>query len=131
MPLVWAHAEYIKLRHSLHDGVVFDMPGQTVQRYLEQKNGSSLAIWRFNHKCKIMPVGKTLRIEVLAPAVIHWSPDGWHTGRNAETRDTGLGMHVADLPTDDSPTGTEIKFTLYWPVEDRWEGTDFVVRIES
>ena len=26
MPLVWAHAEYLKLRRSLHDGRVFDLP---------------------------------------------------------------------------------------------------------
>ena len=30
MPLVWAHAEHIKLLRSLRDGAVFDMPPQTV-----------------------------------------------------------------------------------------------------
>src|SRR5690606_34628173 len=34
MPLVWAHAEYLKLCRSLRDGRVFDRPPQTVQRYL-------------------------------------------------------------------------------------------------
>ena len=80
--------------------MVFDMPAQTVQRYLKEQTGSSLAIWRFNHKCQTMPTGKTLRIEVLAPAVVHWSSDGWQTSHDATTKDTGLGMHVADLPTD-------------------------------
>jgi glucoamylase len=32
-PLVWAHAEYVKLRRSLRDGAVFDLPRQTVRRY--------------------------------------------------------------------------------------------------
>ena len=131
MPLVWAHAEYIKLRRSLRDGVIFDMPGQTVERYLKQDTGSSLANWRFNHKCQTFPVGKTLRIEVLAPATVHWSSDGWQSSHDATAKDTGLGMHVVDLPTGDLPTGTEFIFTLYWPTEDRWEGTDFEVRIES
>jgi glucoamylase len=131
MPLVWAHAEYIKLRHSLHDGVAFDMPAQTVQRYREQETGSNLTIWRFNHKAQIMPVGKTLRVEVLSPVVVHWSSDGWQTGRDAESKDMGIGVHVADLPTDDLPSGTKITFTLYWPAEDRWEGTNFEVQIES
>ena len=35
MPLVWAHAEYIKLRRSLADGAVFDMPRVSFQRYVE------------------------------------------------------------------------------------------------
>jgi len=36
MPLVWAHAEYLKLQRSLRDGRVFDLPPQTVQRYLKE-----------------------------------------------------------------------------------------------
>ena len=35
MPLVWAHAEYLKLCRSLKDGRVFDTPPQTVQRYID------------------------------------------------------------------------------------------------
>lgn len=34
MPLVWAHAEYIKLRRSLADGAVFDMPRLSYERYV-------------------------------------------------------------------------------------------------
>jgi glucoamylase len=37
MPLVWAHAEYVKLVRSLRDERVFDMPSQTVDRYLKGK----------------------------------------------------------------------------------------------
>ena len=76
MPLVWAHAEYIKLCRSLLDGEVFDRPPQTVQRYLEEKVTSGHIIWRFNNKVRAMPPGRTLRIETLTPAVVHWSFDG-------------------------------------------------------
>ncbi|TIP53948.1 MAG: hypothetical protein E5X68_37320, partial [Mesorhizobium sp.] len=34
MPLVWAHAEHIKLLRSLRDGAVFDLPPQGVERYI-------------------------------------------------------------------------------------------------
>ncbi|HEX7390986.1 MAG TPA: glucan 1,4-alpha-glucosidase, partial [Acidiphilium sp.] len=37
MPLVWAHAEYVKLLRSLRDGAIFDLPPQTVRRYLVEK----------------------------------------------------------------------------------------------
>src|SRR5204862_6347779 len=79
MPLVWAHAEYIKLRRSLRDGKVFDLAPQPVQRYLIDRVDSSRVLWRFNNKCAGMMPGKTLRIEVLASAVIHWSADAWLT----------------------------------------------------
>ena len=113
MPLVWAHAEYIKLRRSLRDGKVFDLPPQPVQRYRVEGVGSSLAMWRFNHKCRRLMLGKTLRIEVLAAALIHWSADAWSTFTDTATVDTGLGVHWADLPTAALSAGTTLRFTFY------------------
>jgi glucoamylase len=125
MPLVWAHAEYIKLRRSLRDGKVFDLPPQPVQRYQVDRVGSSLAMWRFNHKCSRMMQGKTLRIEVLAAAIIHWSTDEWRRTTDTATTDTTVGVHWADLATGALPAGTIIRFTFYWRDAGRWEGEDF------
>jgi glucoamylase len=129
MPLVWAHAEYVKLCRSLHDSRVFDTPPQPLQRYLVEQTDSPFAIWRFNHKCQNMPTGKTLRVETLAPALVRWSFDDWHTVHDTEGRDTGLGMYLADLPTSELPAGTAARFTFYWPLDDRWEGVDYAVQI--
>ena len=131
MPLVWAHAEYLKLRRSLHEGRVFDTPPQTIQRYQVQKTGSPYAIWRFNHKCRTMPAGKDLRIEVLAPAKVHWSSDDWRTAHDAETRDTGLGLHIVDLPSAPIPAGRTVNFTFYWSEADKWENTNYSVNIRE
>lgn len=131
MPLVWAHAEYVKLLRSLHDGRVFDMPPQTVQRYLVEQTESPCIVWRFNHKVRSLPAGKVLRVETLAPAVIHWSDDDWNTVHDAGTRDTGLAIHIADLATASLPEGTHVTFTIYWPGADHWEGTDFVVDVSG
>ena len=54
-----------------------------------------------------MLVGKTL-LEVRALAVVHWSDDGWRIPRDAETSETGPGMHVADLPTAGPRAGATI-----------------------
>jgi glucoamylase len=129
MPLVWAHAEYIKLRRSLEDGQVFDTPQQCRQRYVEEQHPSDYELWRFNHKRHEIPAGKTLRVEVLAPAVVHWSSDGWETIQDVETQDSGLGVHVADLSTGELQAGTTIVFTLYWPAAAHWEGTDFTIKL--
>jgi glucoamylase len=129
MPLLWAHAEYLKLRCSLSDGRVFDLPPQTVRRYLAERTASTRVVWGFNDKIRSMPSGSTLRIEALFPAIIHWTGDDWTTVRDTSTRDIGLGIHVTDLATDGLPTGGRVRFTFYWPHVDRWEGTDFVVRV--
>jgi glucoamylase len=129
MPLVWAHAEYLKLRRSLDDGQIFDLPPQTVQRYLTDKTVSPRMVWRFNHKIRAMPAGKLLRIETLAPAVIHWSADDWTTIQDVTSRDIGLGIHIADLATNALPGGRHIKFTFYWSDAHHWEGADFAIRV--
>ena len=129
MPLVWAHAEYLKLQRSLLDGQVFDLPPQTVDRYIKQNTKSMLALWRFNHKTRKMESGKTLRIESLTEAVIHWSDDDWQTTSDAKTVDTKLGIHYADLPTMGLPKGGSVQFTFYWPEAGCWEGVNFIVRV--
>jgi glucoamylase len=129
MPLVWAHAEYVKLLRSLRDGRVFDMPPQTVERYVKGKQGSGLHPWRFNHRCRTLPAARTLRVEVLAPAVVRFTLDGWRSTREAATRDTGLGVHLVDLPTGGLPAGDAVDFTFRWPEVDRWEGRDFRVLV--
>jgi glucoamylase len=130
MPLVWAHAEYLKLCRSLFDGRIFDQPPQTVERYLVQQTTSDRIVWRFNNKLRTMPANRTLRVETLTPAVVHWSVDGWRTVHDTATRDTTLGVYVCDLPTRNLCRDDLIDLTFYWPEDQRWEGVNFQVCIE-
>jgi glucoamylase len=131
MPLVWAHAEYIKLLRSIRDGQVFDTPPQPVQRYQKAKVTLPFGFWRFNHKVRSIVKGKMLRVEVLSPATVHWSSDNWKTAVDAKTRDTGLGVYVADLPTEELPAGGQVLFTFFWLESKQWENTDFAVTIRK
>jgi glucoamylase len=128
-PLVWAHAEYVKLRRSIRDGKIFDQPPQTVKRYLIDKTKRKTFGWRFNNKTRAVPRGMILRLVLLTPALVHWSLDGWKSYQDTETRDTGLGIYILDLPTASMPVGGQVVFTFYWPHENRWEGTDFTVTV--
>ncbi|MBI1763857.1 MAG: glucan 1,4-alpha-glucosidase [Acidobacteria bacterium] len=129
MPLVWAHAEYIKLLRSLRDERVFDLPPQTVERYQRQGITSTRTSWRFNHKCRAIPVGKVLRLETLSPCRIHWSVDAWRSVTEVETADTHLNVHFADLSTALLPPQTTIVFTFFWLEAQRWEGVNYEVTI--
>src|SRR2546428_387949 len=131
MPLVWAHAEYLKLQRSLRDGRVYDLPTQTWDRYVIEQTASQFSFWRFNHKRRMMPQGRTLRLETIVPSLVHWSTDGWRTTHDMRARDRGLGEYVIDLPTETLPARTEIDFTFYWPDVDRWEQTDFRVEVQA
>jgi glucoamylase len=129
-PLVWAHSEYIKLVRSLKDGKIFDQPAQTVKRYIVDKHRAAFHEWRYNNKCRTAPVGRTLRISLLAPALVHWSDNGWWTTHDVETHATGVGLHAADLPTASLDEGHTVVFTFYWIDNQKWEGTNFSVAMQ-
>lgn len=130
-PLVWAHAEHIKLLRSLHDQALFDLPPQTVQRYQVERRSSALACWRFDACRRGMPPGRILRLETATQCRIRWTVDAGRTWREDEAQDTGLGLFFADLPTAELRSGTSIAFTFHWRDADRWEGKDFCVAVED
>ena len=90
-----------------------------------QKVASSLSAWRFNHVATHLLQGTSLRVELLAPAVVHWSVDNWKTAADVKTADSGLGLEYADLPTNKLPIGGKVTFTFFWPDAGKWEGTNW------
>lgn len=131
MPLVWAHAEHIKLLRSLADGAVFDKPPQTHARYVANRTPSHLRIWRLNNAITRMPAGKQLRLELTAPALVHWGLDDWQAATDTKTRDSGLGTHVADLDISTLEPGRAVVFTFLWLDGERWDESRFKVQIAA
>ena len=128
MPLTWAHAEYIKLCYSIKAEKIFDMSPHVYDRYVTKKTISPFMIWRFNFPCTVISPDKILRIEVLAAAVVHWSTDNWQTKNDTETKDTKVGMHLADIDFGKKEAG-EIKFTFFWKDANHWENKDYMIKI--
>jgi glucoamylase len=129
MPLVWAHAEHIKLLRSLREERVFDMPPQPYQRYQVEGVRSSLRIWRLNQKCRTLDAGKMLRVELPRAATLHWSSDGWRHVCDTPTQVTAFGTHFADLDTESLMPGAAVVLTFYWQDDRRWEGTDYRIDV--
>ena len=98
MPLVWAHAEHIKLLRSLADAAVFDLPPQPVRRYQREHREPRVQPWRPDWRTETVAPGRVLRLDLPEPAVVAWSTDRWRTRTEILTRDTGLGVHAAELP---------------------------------
>jgi glucoamylase len=114
MPLCWAHAEYVSLVRSAHDGVCFDRIEPVYLRYAKAGTGSKIEMWSFAHQPQRIGRGKVLRIITEQAAKVHWSCDAWATPNDMQSRDSGLGIHWADLPTDKLPDGTRLVFTFNW-----------------
>ncbi len=129
MPLMWAHAEYIKLLRSVKDGVVFDRIPAVENRYLQGKGRKDLEIWKFNRRVGVLHVGHTLRIQAAAAFRLHWTADGWVTANDTESTGTVTGIFYVDIPPQVGQN-TAILFTFYWLETQRWEGRDFVVAVK-
>lgn len=128
-PLMWAHAEYIKLLRSRRDGRVFDLVPEVAARYLaDRRRCASLEIWKHNRQARTVKAGVTLRIQAGEPFVLRWSSDDWRTASDSDSAETSLGVDHVDLPTATGESGT-IRFTFRWPGRDAWEGRDYAVAI--
>ncbi len=130
-PLVWAHAEYIKLLRSLQEKRIFDQPPQTAQRYLHDRIVSPHVMWGFEHRSQLIPLGKVLRVWLKASARVHWTVNDWAKARDTRTTDSQMGWHYADLPTQGAAPSGMIRFTFFWNESGHWEGQDYSVKIEA
>ncbi|MGI8821278.1 MAG: glycoside hydrolase family 15 protein [Chthoniobacterales bacterium] len=130
MPLCWAHAEYISLVRSLHDGVVFDRIEPAYQRYVVAPGPNRFEMWTLRQRTRRVAAGRTLRVIVAAEAIVRWTADEWKTPNETEAGASGLpSLWFADLPTRDLPAGAVVEFTFFWREEARWEGENFRVQI--
>jgi glucoamylase len=130
MPLVWAHAEYIKLLRSAHDGEVFDRIPAVVERYQAQGPPCQIETWTFRRRVRSVRQGSSLRIQAGAPFRLRWTADEWETIHDTSSTSTALDISFADIPVA-SRQLAPIRFTFYWPGSERWEGRDFVINVEA
>ena len=63
MPLMWAHAEYLKLLRSAADGVVFDLIPEVAERYRDGKPRAPIEIWKYNRQIQSVTIPCKLRIQ--------------------------------------------------------------------
>jgi len=128
MPLMWAHAEYIKLLRSATDGEVFDRIPAVADRYLAGRGRADLEVWKPGRRVRQVPAGCTLRVQSPGEFILHWSADDWRSVTDTPSADSGIGVGFVDIPI---PRGRQsfIRFTFFRPREGRWEGRDYEVSI--
>jgi glucoamylase len=127
VPLAWAHGEYLCLIRSIADGAPYERLPAVSQRYAAgSRRGHRIEVWKPNHRTDRAPAGSTLRVIAAEPFRLRWSSDGWRNVQETPSTPTRLGVAYADLSMGESP-GTPMRFTLYWPARDAWEGRDYAV----
>jgi len=130
-PLMWAHAEYIKLLRSAQDGKVFDLVPEVAARYLSGRQaGRPMEIWKHNRQVPEVREGGILRVQTGAPFLLRWTRDDWVTAEDSRSIPTALGIEYFDIDPR-PPRGGRIRFTFFWIDAGTWEGRNFEVAVSS
>jgi glucoamylase len=127
MPLVWAHAEFLKLIAAQASGRPAELLDEVERRYGGRRPEARRWHWRKTSPFSCVPPGRHLQIEAPEPFVLHYSRDGWRQTLDQASRETCFGMHAVMLAVEDLAEFDALDFTFYYPLCESWEGHDFVV----
>lgn len=131
-PLVWAHAEYVKLLRSGVDGRVFDRISVVEERYAVAREGrawqSEVEFFKITRPLKQIARGKRLHVLDREWFEVHWTTDDWSTQHCTRGTLIGYPGFAAELPLPPDFEG-KVELTLHWPNDDRWVGRNFTVEV--
>ncbi len=128
MPLVWAHAEYLKLVASRALGRAFDRPDSVWERYHGERPTLTRVIWSQQAPAAQLPEGCALTVALREPGAVRWGLDGWQEVREQDTAANSLGLHLLQIDTS-RLAGRYIDLTFRSGAN--WIGTDFRIRVTA
>src|SRR5579864_1130223 len=129
MPLVWAHAEFLKLLAAVELGRPLELLDAVWDRYGGHPPTAARWHWRDTAPVTNLPGGRSLVIEARHPFSLHHGLDGWQRVQDQASQPLGLGMHGVVLEEKSLASAAELNFTRYLLDEGRWEGADHRVSI--
>lgn len=130
MPLMWAHAEYVKLLRSAADGQVFDQVPEVAERYLSGAGkNKKMEVWKFNRRVRFMRPGEMLRVVGGQSFSLRWTSDHWASVHDSKSHANALDIEHVDLTELGTTSGMSIEFTFLWSEAGRWEGRNFAITV--
>ena len=133
VPLVWAHAEYLKLLRSAVDGKVFDRIEPVYERYCRPEGRNRIRrgveITSRQRPIQQMDAGSTLRILDESRFEAVWSDDGWQTKHTAASRSLGSAGFSAEVAP--AAASREVEWTMHWPEANAWLGYNVKVKVDQ
>lgn len=130
MPLVWAHAEFIKLAASHARGQAIDCPAAVVRRYSGQRPQAMIWVWTVGARIGQLAAGRSLLILLPQPAHVRLGFDGWTDIVDRPTRPQGLGLHGITLGPELFRAHVRLDFTWQWQ-SSGWRGENFSIELQS
>jgi len=128
MPLLWSHAEFLKLLIARERGAPVELLQSVATRY---GNGAvrDAPVWHWRHEVPIvrLEAGRALRIEDRVPFMLHFGFNGWNELQDREAAIGPFGLWIVELSAAELAPHDELNFTRDYGGE--WEGVDHRVQL--
>ena len=140
MPLVWAHAEFLKLLVARTHGRPFELLHAVEERYHGERPDAPTWFWRASAPFGALPAGKALVIEDETPFLLHYGfmpppPPGtpaareWQRPADREADYLGLGMWGVRLEPGELAGARTLLFTRRYGAN--WEQRDWQIALRG
>jgi glucoamylase len=143
MPLLWAHAEFLKLLIARERGRPIEWLERTERHFghraigrlgqgrgaEESRAGAAVWHWRDEVPAARLPHGKSLAIEDRNPFTLHLGFDGWQRLEDRRATRTPFGLWSVVISQQELAQGRELNFTRHH--ESGWEGIDYRIELGS
>jgi glucoamylase len=126
MPLVWAHAEFLKLFLASTTGVHPDRSPAVAERYARPVRATRAHL---RHEVDVLSDADEWSIEAGQPFRIRFGVNGWQQTADRDSTPTAFGLHGVTVRRSDLPSATTLEWTRFDLAAQVWEGTDHQVRI--
>ncbi|AWN22167.1 glucan 1,4-alpha-glucosidase [Deinococcus irradiatisoli] len=127
MPLMWAHAEFIKLLWAREHGAPFECLQAVHERYAAGGPKPTTRFWRTNSPVNRLPKGMDLLIEDARPFTLHLGHDQWQNVRDLPAQALPFGRWGVRLRASALRGQRSVEFTRLFA--EGWEGRDHQVRL--
>ena len=128
MPLLWAHAEFLKLLIAREQRRPIELLSAVEQRYLsgaaDQYAARAAAAWHWRDEVPVLrhEAGRALLIEDRRPFTLHFGFDGWQRVEERAAEAKPFGLWSVRLSAAELSAPAQLNFTRRY--EERWEGVD-------
>jgi glucoamylase len=142
MPLLWAHAEFLKLLVARERGRPIEWLDRTERHFAHRAIGRSgqgrgpgegraATVWHWRDEVPAarVPHGKSLAIEDRTPFTLRVGFDGWQRVEDRRAARTPFGLWSVVLSQQELALARELNFTRRH--ESGWEGIDYRIELGS
>jgi glucoamylase len=131
MPLVWAHAEFLKLLYARQQKRPVEWLDSVERHFGQRTTDGNAWHWRPDTPFESLPKDRELLIELDQPFRLRLGFDGWQGSEERPSTPLPFGRHGVRLGPADFAGHRSLDFTWYLPGTSHWDGRDYHVALPA